>query len=243
MKNISILFFLMVTILTSPVIDGCATILKGSIEKVDIASDPNGAKVYINGQLLGKTPLQIRLPVNKTHYIEFVREGYEKKTVVLSGSVGGGWVILDILFGLIPVVIDAATGSWYQLDENYARVYLEKQNGSRTEPSTDLPNVAPGIIQNEPPPFFAIDLKSREAQTILEGRVSLIFESAAVGKSSLSAKGIWGFSQENTGPFDEMSIRVSKAHAVFLRIDERTVYRVVVVQEVWNVISLEFTKF
>ena len=128
---------------------GCAAILKGSLEKVDLASDPYGAKVYINGQLFGKTPLQVKLPANKTYYVEFVKEGYEKKTYVLSSSVGAGWIVLDILFYALPVVIDAATGSWYGFDDNYARVYLVKQPGLNIEPSSDLPQNLPGIVHDD----------------------------------------------------------------------------------------------
>ncbi len=44
----------------------------------------------------------------------FRKEGYKEASCTLMRSTGAGWVILDILGGLIPVAIDAATGSWNQ---------------------------------------------------------------------------------------------------------------------------------
>jgi hypothetical protein len=105
----------------------CATLFKGSTETVAFSSDPTGAKVYVNGNLLGTTPVELELKSNKSYTIEFKKDGYETKTVVLNNSVGGGWIILDILGGLLPIVIDAATGNWYELDQEHVNAVLEKQ--------------------------------------------------------------------------------------------------------------------
>jgi PEGA domain/PDZ domain len=117
---------------------GCATILKGGIDQVDVSSEPNGAKVYINGHMLGRTPVTLKLAAQKTYYIEFEKDGYERRTYVLTSSVGAGWIVLDVLFGLVPVVVDAATGNWYEFDENNAGVYLERQKGVTIQPSAEL---------------------------------------------------------------------------------------------------------
>ena len=97
-----------------------------SPEKVGFSSDPDGAEVYVNGTLLGKTPFELNMKSNKTYTLEFRKEGFEPRNVVLNNSVGGGWVVLDILGGLIPVVIDAATGDWYYLDQDYVNAILLK---------------------------------------------------------------------------------------------------------------------
>lgn len=109
------------------VLNGCATIFKGSTDTVSYSSDPSGAKVYINGQLMGTTPFQLDLKSNQTYTIEFRKEGYENKTVILNNSVGAGWIILDVLFGLVPVLVDAATGNWYSLDQSHVTAALEAQ--------------------------------------------------------------------------------------------------------------------
>ncbi|WP_337871635.1 PEGA domain-containing protein [Ignavibacterium sp.] len=114
-------------IVVSFIFTSCATIFKGSTDDVSFSSDPTGAKVYVNGSLLGTTPFQLELKSNKTYTIEFKKDGYETKAVVLNNSIGAGWILLDVLGGLIPVIIDAATGNWYSLDQEHVNAVLEKQ--------------------------------------------------------------------------------------------------------------------
>ncbi len=106
---------------------GCASIFKGTSTNVDFSSDPYGAKVYVNGNLIGTTPVKLKLESKKTYNIEFKKEGFDTKTFTITNHVGAGWIILDILGGLIPVVVDAATGAWYDLDQDNINAILEKQ--------------------------------------------------------------------------------------------------------------------
>jgi len=114
-------------ILAALLITGCATIFSSSTQKVGYSSDPTGAKVYVNGQLMGNTPFELSMKKDKSYTIEFRKDGYENKTVVLNNSIGAGWIVLDVLGGLIPVVIDAATGNWYKLDQDHVNAALEQQ--------------------------------------------------------------------------------------------------------------------
>ncbi|MCX6558478.1 MAG: PEGA domain-containing protein [Candidatus Aminicenantes bacterium] len=117
----------MLLVCISIAFSGCAAIFKGSNSSLDASSDPSGAKVYVNGELFGKTPITLRLKSSKTYTLEFKKEGYETVTRNISSSVGAGWIILDILAGLVPVIIDAATGSWYSLDQDHVNAILEEQ--------------------------------------------------------------------------------------------------------------------
>lgn len=120
------LFFSFIAV-TTLLFNSCATIFKGSTDDVSFSSDPSGAKVYVNGVLLGTTPVKLKLKSKNSYTIEIKKEGYETKTVVINNSIGAGWIILDILGGFIPVIIDAATGSWYSLDQEHVNAVLEKQ--------------------------------------------------------------------------------------------------------------------
>jgi len=120
-KYISILVIFIITF------EGCAAIFSGSSQKVDFSSDPSGAKVYVNGNYMGVAPLQLKLEKKHSYTIEFRKEGYENKTVLITNSVGAGWIVLDALGGLIPIIIDAATGSWYSLDQDHVNAALEAQ--------------------------------------------------------------------------------------------------------------------
>jgi hypothetical protein len=242
MRNKYLIFVIILISSLSSFFYGCATILKGENETVDINSDPKGAKIIINGRMLGKTPLQIKLKPKNTSYIEFEKAGYEKKTFILSSSVGGGWVILDIIFGLVPLAIDAATGSWYNFDDNYANVYLEKENNTDIDQKNNSRTNLSQSQYDEFPSFFPIKLKSDEADTLFNGKVSFIYKSAGWGKSLLSTKWMGGFSENLDGIYKNKSIRISKGDIIYFELDKNVIYRIEVIQEILSTITLEFTK-
>lgn len=118
----------------------CATIFKGNSSKVDFNSDPQGAKILVNGNYMGDTPIRLKLESKKTYNIEFRKEGYKTKTFNITNHVGAGWIVLDVLFGLVPVIVDAATGAWYDLDQKNVNAILEKQNGQTSKrPQRETP--------------------------------------------------------------------------------------------------------
>lgn len=105
----------------------CATIFKGTKQDMSFDGGPGNVSVWINGVESGQTPLRISLKVNEEYTIEFRKPGYKSKSYKISNSVGAGWVVLDVLGGLLPVIIDAATGSWYSLDQSHINAVLEAQ--------------------------------------------------------------------------------------------------------------------
>jgi len=105
----------------------CATLFKGTSEELNLNSDPQRAKVYLNGIKMGETPVTLKLECKKTYTIEFKKEGFETQTYNITNHVGAGWIILDVLAGLIGVIVDAATGAWYSLDQKNVNAILEKQ--------------------------------------------------------------------------------------------------------------------
>ena len=116
-----------VFIASSLICVGCATIFKGSTDPVNFTSEPSGAEVYVDGILLGTTPFQMELKSAESYKIEFRKDGHITRTILLNNSVGAGWIILDVFGGIIPVVIDAATGNWYSLDQATVNAVLETQ--------------------------------------------------------------------------------------------------------------------
>lgn len=121
----SLLVTVSLILIITIILTGCATILKGTSESVSFNSDPGAAKVYVNGVLMGSTPLQLKLESKKVYNVEFKKDGYEPQTLMITNSVSAGYVVVDILFGLFPVIIDAATGAWYSLDQDNLNANLE----------------------------------------------------------------------------------------------------------------------
>ncbi len=108
-------------------VSGCATVFNQKSEPVYFTSDPTGAAVYLHGDRIGKTPTETRLQASESHRIRFAKEGYEEKTVLLNYHVGIGWVCLGFFTAIIPIVVDLATQSWYELDDNEIHAVLRKK--------------------------------------------------------------------------------------------------------------------
>jgi len=108
---------------------GCATLFGPSEHPLSLNSQPEKATVVINGIERGQTPLQLQLKADQSYTIEFRKEGYESVTRVVNTEVGAGWVILDILGGVVPIVVDAATKNWNKLDQEAVDAILIKQGG------------------------------------------------------------------------------------------------------------------
>ena len=106
---------------------GCGTLFIPSTKDVTIQSNPIEADVIIDGVPHGTTPVTVELDNKKSHTIVISKQGYDSVSCVLTAKVKGSIVVLDVLGGLIPIVIDAATGGWKALDKTSCTVQLREQ--------------------------------------------------------------------------------------------------------------------
>lgn len=136
---------------STPVLSSCAAVLGSKTAEVTTVSDPPGAEVYLDGNRLGTTPVIVRLPHKPSSTLVFKRSGYRDATCFLQSSTQAGWVILDVLFGLVPIVIDAATGDWKQISNKNCTVTLPPEGAVPTVagPTTAL---APTTAMSSLPP-------------------------------------------------------------------------------------------
>jgi hypothetical protein len=125
-KKASVVLLSSLTILSS----SCSTILQGSKKDMTIQSLTPGSKIYVNGDEMGKDLVDTRLRRNKNHTIMIKKDGYETRTVTLQKNAQAGYIVADALlaltgFGLIFIIVDAATGSWHTFDKDKVVVDLE----------------------------------------------------------------------------------------------------------------------
>jgi hypothetical protein len=125
MKKILII---LISILTLGTVSSCATLFGKKTHALAVSSDPRGAEVYVNGFKRGVTPIELNLKADKSYTIEYRKEGFESVTRVVNTKVSAGWIVLDVLGGLIPIIVDAATGNWNKLDQDSVNAALIKQN-------------------------------------------------------------------------------------------------------------------
>lgn len=105
------------TLLLSTVVlfSGCATIISGSRQNVEITSVPSSAKVYLNEIEVGTTPIEKKLKRNQEYNLVLKLDGYETYETKLEKKFNA-WYIGNLAFGgLIGIIIDPITGAIHKL--------------------------------------------------------------------------------------------------------------------------------
>jgi len=100
-------------------LSGCATLFKKeTFGNVPVRSEPAGAEIFINGVSYGVTPTTIRLEDGKDYNIVLKLNG-ETRNYTIRSEIGILWLVLD-LFGSsgLGLIVDAATGDWYEIPED-----------------------------------------------------------------------------------------------------------------------------
>ena len=109
------------------VLAGCGTLFIPANTDVTVHSNPVEATVTIDGVDHGTTPVTLNLNNKKPHTIIISKPGYDSVTCQLNTKIKGSVVVLDVLGGLLPVVVDAATGGWKKLEKTECSVQLREQ--------------------------------------------------------------------------------------------------------------------
>lgn len=109
---------------------GCATLIHGADQGIDIQSEPSGAQVEIDGRPVGKTPTTASLPRDRSHTVRVLQEGYEPYRTTLRKE-RSLWLAVNIFNGLIPgLLIDASTGAFHSLDPDEINAELQKDSSA-----------------------------------------------------------------------------------------------------------------
>lgn len=128
-----LMFLLSFTVLLS----SCATILDGSKTRVKVYGSPTDAKIYYNGAFQGEGSQTIGVQKsavnNGTAKIEVKREGFESAIITLNKKTRVGFVLLDVIFGVFPLVIDIATGNLTAVRPGKVEYNLQKKTFEEKE--------------------------------------------------------------------------------------------------------------
>jgi hypothetical protein len=95
---------------------GCATMTRSSRQRIPVTSAPAGATVFVNGQLQGVTPLELKLSKSgRGRVIRIEFPGYNPVEIRLAKKTSGALFLSNILLGLIPAVLPA---TYYSLSHD-----------------------------------------------------------------------------------------------------------------------------
>jgi hypothetical protein len=124
-------------------LSGCASIIQGTHTDVDIHTRPENAQIWVDGVQQGASPTKVSMEVGATHVVVVRAPGYKEQTIRTDRMLSGGYVALDILLGLLPALVDAATGAWYEVQPSPINVMLSPEGGEPVTASAAPPPAKP----------------------------------------------------------------------------------------------------
>lgn len=112
-------------------LSSCGLIFKGTHEEVFFNSNPIGAEISVNGRTLGMTPIMLAMNCNDAYMIEFKKTGFQTFRMFLDNRMNIGYLVCDILFMPIPLLLDAITGAWYELNTHNVFIQLQEEKATK----------------------------------------------------------------------------------------------------------------
>jgi hypothetical protein len=126
-------------------LSGCASIIHGANQAVDITSQPTGATITIDGREYGQTPksielrrkgrLKTELAPKKEYAVTIEMDGYFPYEMKIKRELDGWFIGNIILGGLIGIIIDAADGAMYKLTPDQIIAQMGRENAMNIQKS------------------------------------------------------------------------------------------------------------
>lgn len=103
---------------------GCGALFNNSISTVPVSVSPAiKARIFVDGTLVGESPVNVRLTSADSHIVSVEGDGYERQTVRVDSHAGGGYIAADCVLlifflvpGIIALAVDGGSGDWKVLD-------------------------------------------------------------------------------------------------------------------------------
>jgi PEGA domain len=106
------------------ILSGCATMVHGTTERVQLESSPAGAEVIIDDSRHVITPASVKLARGSPHHLVFRKSGYEDAKADLTSSLSG-WMLGNLVAGgLVGAMIDATNGAGHKLSSDSVNMTL-----------------------------------------------------------------------------------------------------------------------
>lgn len=91
---------------TGLMLQGCATVITGRYESVSFDSSPQGARVAVNGQVMGTTPTQVTLHRGANSVVAIEKDGYAPKVFPLTTKLNPYFWLDIALLSPLGVIVD-----------------------------------------------------------------------------------------------------------------------------------------
>ena len=113
---------------------GCATIAHGTTQRVPITSSPQGARVFVDSEPVGQTPLVASLSRTHSHVVSIVHDSFPAVRVAMDRNVSP-WLLASLFFYVAPAIVDLSNGAAYGFASDTLRVVFSMEQRAETHPS------------------------------------------------------------------------------------------------------------
>ncbi len=133
----------------------CATLFTGTTQSVTIDSQPQGANIVIDGQLVGTTPARVRLDrdlnaiFDDGKFIRLEKNGYIPDGYILGADIEP-FSVLN-MFNVFFWAVDGATGALMRYDSDYYNFLLVPYTNGQAYPPAPAMN-QPAATRMSPTP-------------------------------------------------------------------------------------------
>lgn len=121
----------------SALFHGCASVVRGSSEKLIVQSSPSGAEVRLSTGQSGITPFEVEVPRKGTIFVTIKKDGYKPlETAAISSidgaSLGIGTAANFLFLPIVNDIVDYKTGANYSHKPNPLIVTLIPASSTET---------------------------------------------------------------------------------------------------------------
>ncbi len=120
-------------------LSGCATIVSGTTQKLNVETTPSGATAKVSNGMSAQTPTVFVLERKRDYSIEISKDGYKTVNVMLRRTFNGMMTGNLLLGGIIGGGVDAVSGASNKIVPERINLVLEEGQGIAEMPKFSAP--------------------------------------------------------------------------------------------------------
>ncbi len=154
--------------------ESCSAIKGNKYQTVPVTSRPSGAKIVVDGQEAGLTPLNLKLDKSKDHEIRIEKEGYQPVVIMIRPMYDlGGKGFVDVLIAPAIIICSALAGMG---------IWAMITSAGKEEPSLGVPEMLiAGILGMVPGAVYvASRFSTKKNAELSPGRLNILLEPTSV---------------------------------------------------------------
>lgn len=110
-------------------VSGCASIVTGTDQVINVNSNTAGADVLVDGVLVGQTPFNGKIKKGSSTSLTVRKEGYQERTVQLATELEGAFWGNILIGGVVGSTTDSVSGGMHRYAPNTIQIDLQQTAG------------------------------------------------------------------------------------------------------------------